>query len=153
MIPNDRSFSRLISSSTSKHKAALHVCSNCHFFSSPTEAGLKNHQELCLENKLQILSFPKTIIGEEIKFRNVCKEEKVPIVFSCDFESRLEKKLIIRGKKGRNTQLIAEHIPAGYGISIKSTNENVYKSNYQGYTAKTNNDNVAYKFLEQLLRS
>ena len=130
VIPDDKHFSRLISATKSKHKGALHNCSNCHFFSSPTEAGLKEHQELCHENKPQILSFPKTIKGEEIKFRNVCKSEKVPIVFCCDFESRLEKKLIIKGKKGRNTQLIAEHIPLGYGISIMSSNENVYKSNY-----------------------
>ena len=126
VIPDDKHFSRLISATKSKYKGALHICSNCHFFSSPTKAGLNELQELCLENKPQILDFPRTIKGEKIKFRSVCKSEKVPIVFCCDFESRLEKKLIIKDKKGRNTQLIAEHIPSGYGISIKSSNEKVY---------------------------
>ena len=91
VIPDDKHFSRLISAQQSNHKGALHVCSNCHFVNPPTKEGLKKHQELCLENKPQILTFPKTIKGEEIKFKNVCKEEKVPIVFCCDFESRVKK--------------------------------------------------------------
>ena len=150
VIPDDKHFSRLISAQQSDHHGALKVCSNCHFVNPPTKEGLKAHQELCLENKPQILSFPKTIKGEEIKFKNVCKEERVPIVLSCDFESRLRKKLIIKGKKGRNIQLVAEHIPIAYGISIKSSNEKVYKSNYQSYMAKNENDNVAYKFLKHI---
>ena len=111
------------------YKAKLH-CFNCHSYSTNSEEKLKFHKELCENNLSQMCTTPGP--GEVCKFKKFKNMMMVPVVIYADFECY---------QKGA-------HTPSGFGMYIKSIDDDIYHSRY---ISETFDGDVALKFLKCVL--
>ena len=126
-----RDFSRLsYSECDTKSKRKRYHCTNCHTQFFYSEDKLKFHRELCLKNEVQMCTMPKP--GTILKFRNFRNMIFVPIAIYSDFECYQDVK----------------HTPSGFGMYVKSIDDNIYKSRY---ISKTFKGDVAKEYINQVL--
>ena len=106
------------------------ICTNCHnkYYS---QAKLDFHKEMCLNNEEQIIVMPKP--GQVIKFKNYKNMMFVPVVMYADFECY---------------QKNGKHTPSGFGLYVKSIDDNIYNSKY---ISRTFDGNVPKEFVRQVL--
>ena len=122
------SMSKLVNSDLGKHK--YYFCPYCPY-NHRLEESLKNHVEHCAANNLKKVLMPGE--GEHVRFRNWEYTLGKPHVIYADFESRLVR---VDVQKGKNTVQTQVHKPIGYCCRVVSDVDPLENVTVQ-YTAKT----------------
>ncbi len=143
-----KDLSRLVSSQHSKHKEKRHFCLRCHNgFNTPKS--LKDHQELCLEQKTQTITYANP--GDTEKFRNYERLHDVPFVVYADFECFVSP-LDVEEKDPTQsyTTKYQSHVPSGFCYTIKCMDETVYQTKTILRTANHKGEDMGKLFVEML---
>ena len=141
-------FSRLIASSTSKNEHKKYFCRNCLQGYYSKEA-LAKHWNYCKEHSCVRVELPKE--GSSVRFNHVERSMRVPFVVYADFESRIIPiNTCSPNEKQSFTKQYQKHIPSSYCYYIKCFDETVYKGKLATYTAMSETDDVAGKFVESI---
>ena len=141
-------FSRLIASSTSKNEHKKYFCRNCLQGYYSKEA-LAKHCTYCKEHSCVRVELPKE--GSSVRFNHVERSMRVPFVVYADFESRIIPiNTCSPNEKQSFTKQYQKHIPSSYCYYIKCFDETVYKGKLANYTAMSETDDVAGKFVESI---
>ena len=141
-------FSRLISSSTSKNEHKKYFCRNC-LQGYYSKDALAEHCTYCKEHSCVRVELPKE--GSSVRFNHVGRSMRVPFVVYADFESRIIPiNTCSPNEKKSFTRQYQKHIPSSYCYSIKCFDETVYKGKLVTYTAMSETDDVAGKFVESI---
>ena len=143
-----KNFSRLMASSTSKHEHKKYYCRNC-MRGYNSEEALSKHWPYCKEHSCVRVELPKE--GAFLKFSNVERKMRVPFVIYADFESYIIPiNTCCPDEKQSFTKQYQKHIPSSFCYYIKCFDESVYKGKLVTYTAMSETDDVAGKFVEML---
>ena len=141
-------FSRLMTSSTSKNEHKKYFCRNCLQGYYSKEARAK-HWTYCKEHSCVRVELPKE--GSSVRFNHVERSMRVPFVVYADFESRIIPiNTCSPNEKQSFTKQYQKHIPSSYCYNIKCFDETVYKGKLVTYTAMSETDDVAGKFVESI---
>ena len=141
-------FSRLFSTKTSKGKRKQHYCRNC-LQGYDKEEKLQQHQPYCYENAPVRIILPKE--GTTIQFKNYKMSMKVPYVVYADFESFLRPvNTCTPNSKQSYTKQYQKHVRNSFCYYIKCFDDSLYKGKPVTYTAESDNDDVAQKFIDSL---
>ena len=141
-------FSRLIASSTSKNEHKKYFCRNCLQGYYSKEA-LAKHWNYCKEHSFARVELPKE--GSSVRFNHVERSMRVPFVMYADFESRIIPiNTCSPNEKQSFTKQYQKHIPSSYCYYIKCFDETVNKGKLTTYTAMSETDEVAGKFVESI---
>ena len=143
-----KNLSRLVSSQHSKHKEKKHFCLRCHNGFNTSES-LKAHQEMCLEQKTQTITYANP--GDTEKFRNYERLHDVPFTVYADFEC-LVKPLETEEKDPSKSYTIKyqSHVPSGFCYTIKCMDETVYPTKTVLKTASYEGEDMGKSFVETL---
>ena len=144
-----KNLSRLVSSQHSKHKEKRHFCLRCHNGFNTPEL-LKDHQEMCLEQKTQTITYANP--GDTEKFRNYERLHDVPFEVYADFECFV-KPLETEEKDPSESYTIKyqSHIPSGFCYTIKcTTDESIYPTKTVLKTASYEGEDMGKSFVETL---
>ena len=125
------------------HDHASHFCHYCPY-RNRSETAVRLHMKLCQMDKITVEKLPEP--GTFVEFQHHHESEFKPFVVLADFKSKLEK---IYEKKGNKTELIQQHKPFGYCFHLVSRLEST-PSCTEKYTAKTNDSDVSFHFLNTL---
>ena len=143
-----KNLSRLVSSQHSKHKEKRHFCLKCHNgFNTPES--LKSHQEMCLKQKTQTITYANP--GDTEKFRNYERLHDVPIVVNADFEcfvNPLETE--DKDPKKPYTVKYQNHVPSGFCYTVSCVDESVYPTKTVLKTASYEGEDMGKLFVETL---
>ena len=143
-----KSMSRLLSSQTSKKKVKHHYCLRClnPFYS---QEKLATHKEYCGAHEAVKIEMPKE--GSTISFKHLYKSMRVPFIVYADFESFI-KPIDTCNPNPENsyTKQYQKHTPSSFCYYIKCFDDKVYYKDPVTYTAKTDDEDVAQKFVEML---
>ena len=141
-------FSRLMASSTSKNEHKKYFCRNCLQGYYSKEA-LAKHCNYCKEHSCVRAELPKE--GSSVRFNHVGRSMRVPFVVYADFESRIIPiNTCSPNEKQSFTKQYQKHIPSSYCYYIKCFDETVYEGKLVTYTAISETDDVAGKFVESI---
>ena len=143
-----KNFSRLMNSSKSKDEHKKYYCRNCMLGYRSKEA-LSKHWPYCKEHSCVRVELPEK--GSSVGFRHPGRKMRVPFVIYADFESYI-KPIYTCGpdEKKSFTKEYQKHTPSSFCYYIKCFDENVYKGKLVTYTAKSETDDVAGKFVESI---
>ena len=137
-----------MNSSKSKHHGKKYYCRNCLLGYSSEEA-LSKHWSYCKEHSCVRVELPKE--GTFMKFTNIERSMRVPFVIYADFESYI---IPINtcgpDEKQSFTKQYQKHIPSSFCYYIKCFDDTVYKGKLVTYTAMSETDDVAGKFVESI---
>ena len=148
-----KNISALIRRQVTKRKCKLYFCDNClHHFH--LKSSLEKHEGYCyLYNEARI-DMLKDKDGNPcfISFKNFVKKMRIPFVAYADFECILKqiKNNEPVDKSKSFTNKYQAHKPVAFCCYIKSFNEKICKSKFYRYTAESEEDDVAQKFVEYL---
>ena len=141
-------FSRLISSSTSKHHHKTYYCKNC-LQGYNSEETLSKDWTYCNEHSCVRVELPKK--DSFLKFNHVERSMRVPFVVYADFESYIKPiNTCSPNEKQSFTKQYQKQIPSSFCYHIKCFDETVYKGKLVTYTAMSETDDVAGKFVESV---
>ena len=139
--------SRLLSKQTVGHHGKRHFCMRC-INSFKTQASLDNHIKYCSTNEVVRVEMPED--GSTIKFKNYKNSERVPFIVYADFESFIKPIATCASDSTSSyTNKYQKHVPSSFCYVIKT---------FEGskrpvkYTATSDDDNVAQKFVDSLLK-
>ncbi len=143
-----KNLSRLLASQHSKHKEKRHFCLRCHNGFNTSES-LKAHQEMCLEQKTQTITYANP--GDTEKFRNYERLHDVPFVVYADFECFV-KPLETEEKDPSESYTVKyqSHVPSGFCYTIKCMDETVYPTKTVLRTASYEGEDMGKSFVETL---
>ena len=144
-LPNMKSLSRFVSSTISRHHGTRLVCTNCIMNSFRTRKALEKHQEICCLNKPQVVELPWQDNERVIEFKNFHKMMRSPICLYADFECYQPRTY---RKQGKNSFYHSTHVPSGYGLYLRSDNDEKLKSEYFN---ETFDGNVAKAFVQKCI--
>ena len=143
-----KNFSRLMNSSKSKHHGKKYYCRNCLLGYSSEEA-LSKHWSYCKEHSCVRVELPKE--GTFMKFTNIERSMRVPFVIYADFESYIIPINTCDPDEEQSfTKQYQKHIPSSFCNYIKCFDDTVYKGKLVTYTAMSETDDVAGKFVESI---
>ncbi|XP_065681443.1 uncharacterized protein LOC136095123 [Hydra vulgaris] len=140
--------SRLLSLQISEHNGKKHFCRNC-LQAFSTEESLSKHKLYCdTYDSVQIeLPEPNTMI----EFTNYNRSMRVPFVVYADFESFIKPVNTCTPNPNKSyTKQYQRHTPSSFCYYIKCFDESVYKSKTVTFTASSETDDVAQKFIDML---
>ena len=141
-------FSRLMTSSKSKHEHKKYYCRNC-LRGYNSEETLSKHWPYCKEHSCVRIELPKE--GTFMKFTNIERSMRVPFVVYADFESFIKPiSTCDPDEKQSFTKQYQKHIPSSFCNYIKCFDDTVYKGEPVTYTAMSETDDVAGKFVEKV---
>ena len=141
-------FSRLMTSSKSEHNGKKYYCRNC-MRGCNSEEVLSKHWTYCKEHSCVRIELPKE--GSFMKFTDIKMTLRVPFVVYADFESFIKPiNTCDPDVKKPFTKQYQKHTPSSFCYYIKCFDENVYKRDPVTYTASSETDDVAGKFVEML---
>ena len=111
----NKSLSRLLKSSNTKHKCEQHFCMNC-LQGFTQEYSRDQHQVYCEENESVRVEMPKQ--GSTVEFKDGQNQFKVPIIMYADFESILEPMDPVEpGSPSQPyTNEVNQHTPSGWCV-------------------------------------
>ncbi|XP_022784021.1 uncharacterized protein LOC111324675 [Stylophora pistillata] len=142
-----KNLSRLVSSELSKKKAKKYICRRClNYFGS--QRLLDTHSELCQDHEAVREKMPKA--DTLLSFKNHHKKMDMPFVIYADFESII--KLLHSAQPNPEecyTEKKSQHIPVSFCYYIVCSFDDRYSKRVE-YTAKSENEDVAQKFVESL---
>ena len=99
------------------------------------------------KDKTQLVKLPRK--EEIIRFKNYHKMIRAPFVIYADFTCYHEEKKEDQ-KFGKTCEILAKHIPSGYGLYLKSDYEEIKKSFYKNWNTNTNEKDVSKNFVKDL---
>ncbi|PFX12742.1 hypothetical protein AWC38_SpisGene23254 [Stylophora pistillata] len=142
-----KNLSRLVSSSLSKHAHKKFICRKClNYFGS--QKVLDTHSELCRDHEAVREKMPKE--GTYLSFKNHQKKMDMPFVIYADFESLIKPLDTVQpNPKECYTEKKQQHIPISFCYYIKCSFDDRYSKRVE-YTAKSEDEDVAQKFVEML---
>ena len=141
-------FSRLMTSSKSKHHGKKYYCRNC-LRGYNSEEALSKHWPYCKEHSCVRIELPKE--GTFMKVTNIERSMRVPFVVYADFESFIKPiNTCDPDEKQSFTKQHQKHAPSSFCYYIKCFDDTVYKGKLVTYTASSETDDVAGKFVEML---
>ncbi len=143
-----KNLSRLMSSQHSKHKEKRHFCLKCHNGFNTSES-LKAHQEMCLEQKTQTITYANP--GDTEKFKNYERLHDVPFAVYADFECFV-KPLETEDKDPSESYTVQyqSHVPSGFCYTIKCMDESVYPTKTVLKTASHEGEDMGKLFVKTL---
>ena len=143
-----KNFSRLMNSSNSKDEHKKYYCRNCMLGYRSKEA-LSKHWPYCKEHGCVRVELPKK--GTFLKFSHPERKMRVPFVIYADFESYIKPiSTCDPDEKQSFTKKYQKHTPSSFCYYIKCFDENVYEGKLVTYTAESETDDVAGKFVESI---
>ncbi|XP_065678958.1 uncharacterized protein LOC136093691 [Hydra vulgaris] len=143
-----KNLSRLLSSQLSNHDGKKHFCRNC-LQGFSTEESLANHNLYCDTHDSVRIEMPKP--NTMIEFNHFKKTMRVPLVVYADFESIITPINTCTPNPNESyTKQYQKHTPSSFCYYIKCFNESVYQSKLVTFTASSENEDVAQKFIDML---
>ena len=143
-----KNFSRLMNSSKSKDEHKKYYCRNCMLGYRSKEA-LSKHWPYCKEHGCVRVELPKK--DTFLKFSHPERKMRVPFVIYADFESYIKPiSTCDPDEKQSFTKKYQKHTPSSFCYYIKCFDENVYEGKLVTYTAESETDDVAGKFVESI---
>ncbi|XP_022777903.1 uncharacterized protein LOC111319374 [Stylophora pistillata] len=142
-----KNLSRLVSSQLSKNKNKKFICRRClNYFG--TQRVLDKHDELCRDHEAVREKMPKA--DTFLSFKNHHKKMDMPFVIYADFESLIKPLDSAKpNPKECYTEKKQQHKPVSFCYYIKCSFDDRY-SKLVEYTAKSEDEDVAQKFVEML---
>ena len=140
--------SRLLSSQTGNQQHTSHYCMKC-LNPFHSQEALSKHIDYCYSNEAVKVDMP----DEEttISFKNIQKSMRMPFIVYADFESFVKPIDTCEPNPSKSyTKQYQKHTPSSFCYYIKCFDDNVYTKDPVTYTAKTNDEDVAQKFVEML---
>ena len=117
----NKSLSRLLRSSNTKHKCKQYFCTNC-LQGFLLEASRDEHRVYCDNNETIRVEMPRK--GSKIEFCNGQNQFKVPFIMYADFESILEPVESPNPDPNQPySQNVNQHVSTGWCVYSKFTNE------------------------------
>ena len=137
-----------MNSSKSKDEHKKYYCRNC-MLGYRSEEALSKHWPYCKEHSCVRVELPKE--GTFLKFSHPERKMRVPFVIYADFESYI-KPIYTCGpdEKKSFTKQYQKHTPSSFCYYIKCFEDRVYKGKLVTYTAMSETDDVAGKFVESI---
>ena len=127
-----KSISRLLEDISSKSHDDFY-CFGC-FHSFRSESALKNHVDLCKNNKFAKIELPNSENNFK-KYKPGAKSLKMNTVIYADFESILVPYSTC-DKENETNKIINKHVPCGYSINVVNSHNNTCNQTYyRGYNA------------------
>ena len=143
-----KNFSRLMNSSKSKDEHKKYYCRNCMLGYRSKEA-LSKHWPYCKEHGCVRVELPKK--DTFLKFSHPERKMRVPFVIYAGFESYIKPiSTCDPDEKQSFTKKYQKHTPSSFCYYIKCFDENVYEGKLVTYTAESETDDVAGKFVESI---
>ena len=143
-----KNFSRLMNSSKSKDEHKKYYCRNCMLGYRSKEA-LSKHWPYCKEHGCVRVELPKK--DTFLKFSHPERKMRVPFVIYADFESYIKPICTCDPDEKKSfTKKYQKHTPSSFCYYIKCFDENVYEGKLVTYTAESETDDVAGKFVESI---
>ena len=141
-----KDMSRLLASQTSNKKVKHHYCLRClnPFYSQDS---LNKHMEYCYSNEAVKIEMPEE--GATISFNNFNRSMRVPFIVYADFESFIKPIDTCEPDKSYTKQY-QKHTPSSFCYYIKCFDDRVYSKAPVTYTAETDDEDVAQKFVDML---
>ena len=143
-----KDMSRLLSSQTSNKKVKHHYCLRClnPFYSQDS---LNKHMEYCYSNETVKIEMPEE--GSTISFNNFNRSMRVPFIVYADFESFIKPIDTCEKDPDKSyTKQYNKHTPSSFCYYIKCFDDKVYSKAPVTYTAKSDDEDVAQKFVDML---
>ena len=146
-----KSMSRLLNSQTNKNGHTWYYCERC-LSSFKTEKSLDKHSGYCKDHEAVRSIMPKK--GTILKFKNHKHSMRVPFVIYADFECLTEPISSCQPDEMKSyTQRYQKHNPSGFSFMIKCYDDELMEPEIHEYTAETEDDDVAQKFVSSLEKS
>ena len=143
-----KNISRLIASQSTAHEHKTYYCRNC-LQGYYTKETLAKHFDYCKEHISTRIELPAE--GSFLKFNHAERKMRVPFTVYADFESRIEPiNSCSSNEKKSFTKKYQKHTPSSFCYYIKCFDETVYKGKLVTYTAMSETDDVAGKFVESI---
>jgi len=143
-----KSLSRLLASQVSKTKWKRYYCRRC-LNSYTREDKLEHHQEYCNnhESVRIVLPEPGTMLG----FKNYNRSMRHPSDVYADFESFIKPIDTCQPDPCKSyTEKYQHHVPSSICYYIKCFDDKDYSPKLVVYTAQSEDDDVAQKFIDML---
>ncbi|XP_065675465.1 uncharacterized protein LOC136091685 [Hydra vulgaris] len=143
-----KSLSRLLSSQTSNKHCKNRYCRNC-LLGFHSEESLSSHKTYCETHDSVRIKLPPR--NSTMQFTNHNKSMRVLFLLYADFESFI--KHIDTSEPNPNeshTKQYQKHIPSSFCYYIKCFDESFYQSSSVTFTASSETDDVAQKFVDSL---
>ena len=140
--------SRLLSSQTGNQQHTSHYCMKC-LNPFHSQEALSKHIDYCYSNEAVKVDMP----DEEttISFKNIQKSMRMPFIVYADFEFFIKPIDTCEPNPSKSyTKQYQKHTPSSFCYYIKCFDDDVYTKDPVTYTAKTNDEDVAQKFVEML---
>ena len=143
-----KNMSRPLSSQINNHQHKNHFCLRC-LNPFATEKSLKKHMEYCETNEAVKIEMPEE--EPAIEFQNFNRSMRVPFIVYADFESLIKPiKSFVLNQEKSYTKKYREHKPSNFCYYIKCFDDKVYSQTPVKYTLKSEEDDVAQKFVDML---
>ena len=143
-----KNFSRLASSQTSAHHHKTYYCRNC-LQGYNSEEALSKHSTYCNEHSCVRIELPEK--NSTMRFTHIERSMRVPFVVYADFESFIKPiNTCDPDEKQSFTKQYQKHTPSSFCYYIKCFDDTVYKGKPVTFTATSETDDVAGKFVEML---
>ena len=126
MIRLKKSISRLLEDISSKSHDDFYCFGCLHSFRS--ESALKNHVDLCKNNKFAKIELPNSESNFK-KYKPGAKSLKMNTVIYADFESILVP-CSTCDKENETNKIINKHVPCGYSINVVNSHNNTCNQTY-----------------------
>jgi len=143
-----KSLSRLLSSQVSNTKWKRYFCKRC-LNSYDCVDKLKRHQEYCNNYEAVKIDLPKP--GSMLGFKNYNRSMRHPFVVYADFESFIKPIDTCQPDPSESySKKYQHHVPSSFCYYIKCFDDEVYNPKLVMYTAQSEDDDVAQKFIDML---
>jgi hypothetical protein len=141
-----KDFGRLVNSQLSKDGHKRFHCKRC-LSSFTTELAKEDHAYYCKHHE------PRRVIvdGKPVKFVNYNRSMRVPFAIYADFESFIKPIVTCQNNPEKSfTNKYQQHVPSSFAFYVKGPDGIELQHERVSYTAKSDDDNVAVKFVEYL---
>ena len=143
-----KDMSRLLSKQTSDKKCKRHYCLRC-LNSFQSNESLCKHQEYCMSHKAVKVEMPEE--GSTLAFTSFNRSMRVPFVVYADFECITTPiDTCEPNPENSYTKQYQKHKPSSFCYYIKCFDDKVYSQKPVTYTAKSEHEDVAQKFVNML---
>jgi len=140
--------SKLLTSQVSNKKCKRYFCRRC-LNSYTREDKLKQHQGFCNNHEVVKVGLPKH--GSVLSFKNYNRSMRHPFVVYADFESFIKPIDTCQPDPSTPyTQKCQHHVPSSFCYYIKCFDDEVCSPKLVMYTAHSEDDDVAQKFIDIL---
>src|SRR6218665_1032907 len=137
-----------MASRTAKSTNSMHYCKRCLIVYNRIEA-LNKHTAYCSQQEAQRIELPDP--GTMLNFKNYNRSLRVPFIVYADFESIIKPIDTCQPDSHESyTNKYQRHIPSSFCYYIKSFDDSVYSHEPVSYTAESEDDDIAQKFLDSL---